>query len=61
VHIEHFRWQSEGNWLFKDYSALTDVVSLESIDCKLPLSEIYLKVEFDSEGNQKQSSQETEL
>ena len=46
VHVEHFELQSSGSWLLREYKAPTDVVQLASLDCRIPLSDIYLKVDF---------------
>ena len=46
-HIERFRRQDNNQWLLSETSRLGDTISLDSIDCKLALAEIYDKVEID--------------
>lgn len=45
-HVEHFELQSSGSWLLREYKLPTDVVHLASVNCRIPLSDIYLKVTF---------------
>lgn len=46
--IEQFVRQSDGGaWLYSQVSGLGDVLSLPSLDCALPLREIYDRVAFD--------------
>ena len=42
--IEHHAKQPDGRWLLSDYHSLHDAVVLNSIQCKLPLREVYDKV-----------------
>lgn len=46
-HVERFRRQDNNQWLLSETSRLGDTISLDSIDCKLALAEIYDKVEID--------------
>lgn len=45
--IEQFLRQSDGRWLLSEFRGLEATVSLPSIDCRLPLAEVYDKVELD--------------
>jgi Uma2 family endonuclease len=47
--IEHFRRQSDDEWLLSTVSELDDTLRLASIDCALRLSEIYDRVVFPEE------------
>jgi Uma2 family endonuclease len=49
VLVERYTRQGE-NWLLTDYRSLNDTLYLASIDCAIPLREIYAKVEFRREG-----------
>ena len=49
VSVEHFAREDDGSWRMRDYDLLTDELVLDSVDVRLPLSEIYLKVEFEQE------------
>jgi len=47
--VEHYVRQGEDEWLLTEQTSLQDTLVLPSIDCRLPLSEIYLKVRFPTE------------
>lgn len=48
-HVEQFRRQSDGQWLFTATSGLESFIELPSVGCRLSLAEIYDKVEFGPE------------
>lgn len=45
--IEHYVRQEDGQWLFSDTVGGEAVVELPSIQCRLPLNEVYDKVTFE--------------
>jgi len=45
--IEKFTRQDDGTWIYSKYQSNDHVVRIESINCELPVSEIYRKVSFD--------------
>ena len=47
--VEHFVRQTGGQWLLTATKGLDAVVTIDSIGCVLPLSEIYDKIEFSPE------------
>jgi Uma2 family endonuclease len=47
--IEHYIKQTSTQWLLKIYENLDETISLESIDCQLPVAEIYAQIEFKDE------------
>lgn len=47
--IEHYIKQTSTQWLLKIYEDLNETISLESIDCQLPVAEIYAQIEFRDE------------
>jgi Uma2 family endonuclease len=47
AHVERYSKQLGGTWSLWETDSLDDVIQLESISVALPLSEIYLKIEFD--------------
>ncbi len=49
--IEHFRKSANGDWLYQSYAALEDDLSIQSIECKLNLREIYDRVELTFEDD----------
>jgi hypothetical protein len=46
-HIEHFARQADGGWLLTESGGMDAVMPIESIQCQLPLAEVYDRVEFD--------------
>jgi len=48
VQIDHYRKLENGDWNLHTSTSLDDMLSLESIDCVLPVREVYEDVEFPS-------------
>lgn len=48
VRVEHFSRQANNEWTLKIYEDLKDVVELKSINCKISLKLIYLKIKISS-------------
>ena len=48
VRVEHFSRQKNNEWTLKIYEDLEDVVELKSINCKISLKLIYLKIKISS-------------
>jgi Uma2 family endonuclease len=46
MRIEHYAKQNAKQWIYKIYNERDDVVSMESIQCKVSLSEIYAHIKF---------------
>lgn len=44
--IEHYERQPNGNWLYSITTDLTSSVTLKSIECTLPLAEVYDRIVF---------------
>jgi Uma2 family endonuclease len=44
IHVEHFAKNAQGQWVLTDYDDRSDVITLTSIDCELPLTTIYRKI-----------------
>jgi Uma2 family endonuclease len=44
--VEHYVRQPDGSWSYSSVSTLAETVDLPSIDCRLPLSEIYDRIVF---------------
>ncbi|HZT60054.1 MAG TPA: Uma2 family endonuclease [Pyrinomonadaceae bacterium] len=47
-HVTHLYRQSDGTWIYAEANNLESTLRLDSLDCELPLSEIYRGVNFDS-------------
>jgi Uma2 family endonuclease len=48
--VEHYIRRDADAWMLTDERLLECVLELPSIDCRLPMTEVYLKVHFPSEG-----------
>ena len=46
-HIEVFRRQASGDWLMSESTGLDTACRFESVDCTIPLAEIYDKITFE--------------
>lgn len=46
MRVEHYAKQNAKQWIYRIYNERDDVVSLDSINCKISLSEIYAQVKF---------------
>ena len=46
IEVEHHARQPEGGWLSRTFAQPTDLLRLASVDCEIPLGEIYDKVGF---------------
>lgn len=46
LHVEHYRRQTDGTWLFYETLDPAAVIALDSIDCALKMADIYEKVTF---------------
>jgi Uma2 family endonuclease len=44
MRIEHYARQNAKQWIYRIYNERDDVISLESISCKLSLAEVYAQV-----------------
>lgn len=44
--LEHFARQPDGTWALTEVNGLDASLDIESIDCRLPLAEVYDRVEF---------------
>jgi Uma2 family endonuclease len=44
--VEHYVRQPDGSWSYSSAASLDEVIDLVSIDCRLPLSEIYDRIVF---------------
>ncbi len=47
--VEHYTRTADEQWLYVAYDEPTQLVALGSIDCRLPLDQIYTKVSFEPE------------
>lgn len=46
VRVEHYSRQTDGDWAFRMRTSLDDEIHLPSIDCMLPMSTVYTKVDL---------------
>jgi Uma2 family endonuclease len=47
--VEHFSKQTDGNWIYRSYAEIEDMLTIETIEIELSLREIYDRVEFEIE------------
>jgi len=48
--IEHYVRQTDGRWLYSIAESLAASVEIASIDCRIPLAEVYERIEFAGDG-----------
>ena len=48
IHAEHHVRQPDNSWLMREYSSPSDEIVLDSIGCRLRLSDLYERVEFEA-------------
>jgi Uma2 family endonuclease len=46
MRVEHYHKQTANQWTYKIYNVRDDVISLDSINCKISMSEIYGQIKF---------------
>jgi Uma2 family endonuclease len=51
AHVDRFSLNEQGQWVFDDATGLDAVVELSTVGCRLPLADIYAKVEFPPEAD----------
>ncbi len=47
-HVEHLSRQPDGTWATAEVSGLAAALSLDSIECRVPLAELYSRIDFDA-------------
>ena len=47
--VEHFSKQTDGNWIYRSYAEIEDMLTIETIEIELSLRDIYDRVEFEIE------------
>ncbi|MBS1794473.1 MAG: Uma2 family endonuclease [Acidobacteria bacterium] len=47
MRVEHYHKQTINQWTYKIYTSSQDIVTIDSINCKISLSEIYSQIKFD--------------
>ncbi|MGI8495046.1 MAG: hypothetical protein ACR2L1_07015, partial [Pyrinomonadaceae bacterium] len=55
MRVEHYAKQNPKQWIYRIYNDREDVISLDSINCKISLAEIYAQVKFDGAQIKSQS------
>jgi len=46
IFVEHFTKQTSGDWLYRSYGEIGDVLGIKTIECDLDLREIYDRIEL---------------
>ena len=47
MRVEHYAKQTMNQWIYKIYNRRDDIISLDSINCKTSVGEIYAQIKFD--------------
>jgi Uma2 family endonuclease len=47
MRVEHYHKQTQNQWTYKIYLNREDIISIESINCKISMGEIYSQIKFD--------------
>jgi Uma2 family endonuclease len=55
MRVEHYAKQNAKQWIYRIYNDREDVISLDSINCKISLAEIYAQIKFGHSGITSQS------
>ena len=57
MRVEHYAKQNAKQWVYKIYNERDDVISIDSVNCKISIAEIYAQVKFSGgEANAKAGS-----
>ena len=48
-HVEQFIRSDDGKWEYRSYEGKDQILKMESVNCDLPLSEVYWDIQFESE------------
>jgi len=46
MRVEHYARQNAKQWIYRIYNERDDVISLESVNCKVSVAEIYAQIKF---------------
>ena len=49
IRVEHYIKQTPRQWILRIYEELTETIILESINCEIPVAEVYAQIEFKEE------------
>lgn len=55
VLVEKFAINADGEWALRDYHTLEDILVLDSISCRITLSDIYARIDFSEESGPEES------
>jgi Uma2 family endonuclease len=56
MRVEHYSKQNAKQWIFRIYNDREDIITLDSVGCKVSLAEIYAQVKFDDAEVKSQSA-----
>lgn len=46
VHVDAYHKLANGQWLLTEYTSVTDVITLESVNVEIPVSQLYRRVDW---------------
>jgi Uma2 family endonuclease len=56
MRVEHYSKQNAKQWIFRIYNDREDIITLDSVSCKVSLAEIYAQLKFDGAEIKSQSA-----
>ncbi len=55
MRVEHYAKQNAKQWIYRIYNDREDIITLDSINCKVSLAEIYAQIKFGAAGMKSQT------
>lgn len=56
MRVEHYAKQNPKQWIYRIYDSRDDIISIDSINCKISLAEIYAQIKFGGHAEVKSQS-----
>jgi len=56
MRVEHYAKQNPKQWIYRIYDSRDDIISIDSINCKISLAEIYAQIKFGGQAEVKSQS-----
>jgi Uma2 family endonuclease len=53
MRVEHYAKQNAKQWIYRIYNERDDVISIEAVNCKVSLQEIYAQLKFNRQTESK--------
>jgi len=56
MRVEHYAKQNPKQWIYRIYDSRDDIISIDSINCKVSLAELYAQIKFGGQADVKSQS-----